>query len=306
MSLWIIATLAAAAFQTTRFMLQKVLSKSTLSPTGATFARFFYSAPLVVTLLFLWLWSTGQSLPELSIMFWAYGALGGFTQILATVFVVALFKERNFAVGITFKKTEAIQTVLVGLVILGEGVSVWGFVAILLGLYGVLLLSDPPRESGPPGGPGPLWQRFANRAAGLGLASGVLFAVSGVTYRAASLELDVDQPLLRAGITLAAVTSMQLLAMTLWLWQREPGEMARVWAARRTAGFVGLTSMAGSFCWFTAFTVQNAAYVKALGQIELIFSLMASTLVFKERITRREVLGIAVLGGSILTLILVI
>jgi len=300
MSLWIIATLAAAAFQTMRFMLQKVLSKSTLSPTGATFARFFYSAPLVVMLLFAWLWSTGQTLPALSAMFWAYGALGGFTQILATVFVVALFKERNFAVGITFKKTEAIQTVLVGLVILGEGVSVWGFLAILLGLFGVLLLSDPP------GGSGPLWHRFANRAAGLGLASGILFAVSGVTYRAASLELAVDQPLLRAGITLAAVTSMQLSSMTLWLWEREPGEMARVWAARRTAGFVGLTSMAGSFCWFTAFTVQNAAYVKALGQIELIFSLMASVLVFKERITRREILGIAVLGGSILTLVLVI
>ena len=64
--------------------------------------------------------------------------------------------------------------------------------------------------------------------------------------------------------------------------------------------------MAGSFCWFTAFTLQNAAYVNALGQVELILSLFASVLVFRERVSRRELAGICVLGASILGLILAI
>ena len=95
-------------------------------------------------------------------------------------------------------------------------------------------------------------------------------------------------------------------ALGAWLLWRDRGELRAVWAARRTAVFVGLFSMGGSFCWFLAFTLQNAAYVKALGQVELILSLMASTLFFRERISGREIAGIALLGLSILALVLAI
>lgn len=62
--------------------------------------------------------------------------------------------------------------------------------------------------------------------------------------------------------------------------------------------------MAGSICWFTAFTLQNAAYVNALGQVELIFSVFATTLFFREKISLREAIGMGVLTVSILLLIL--
>lgn len=94
--------------------------------------------------------------------------------------------------------------------------------------------------------------------------------------------------------------------MLVWLSLREKGEIARVWAARRVAVWVGMTSLLGSFCWFWAFTLQNAAYVKALGQIELLLSLLASVLFFKEVITRREILGMGLLILSILVLLLAI
>ena len=299
MALWIPVTIAAAIFQTFRFMLQKQLSAVRLSAAGATFSRFLYSAPFVVAGVAAWLWASGTALPPLSARFWAAGAAGGLAQILATVCVVLLFKQRNFAVGITFKKTEVIQTVLVGLVVLGEGVSLTGLGAILVGLAGVFLLSRTPETAGR------WWAGLTNRAAALGLGSGVLFAISAVSYRAATLEIAADAPLLRAGITLAAVTSMQLVAMAVWLALRDPKELAAVWGARGTALWVGLTSMAGSFCWFTAFTLQTAAYVKALGQIELVFSVLASALVFRETITAREIGGIALLTLSILGLVLV-
>ena len=299
MSLWIPVTLAAAIFQTLRFMLQKSLSTTRLSATGATFARFAYSAPIIAAVLAGYLMVSGRDLPPLSAAFWGYALTGGLGQILATICVVALFKQRNFAVGITFKKTEVIQTVLVGLLILGEGVSWAGFGAILVGLTGVLTLSKSP------GGTGHWWQHLTNRAAALGLGSGVLFAISGVTYRAASLELSGLEPVFRAGITLTAVTSAQMIAMGAWLAWRDRDELRAVWGARRTALWVGLFSMGGSFCWFIAFTLQTVAYVKALGQVELIFSMLASVLVFRERLAAREVAGITLLGASILLLVLV-
>ena len=77
MSLWIPVTFAAALFQTLRFMLQRQLSLKTLSATGATFARFLYSAPLVAGLCMLFLLSTGQPAPNSSWQFWAYVAAGG-------------------------------------------------------------------------------------------------------------------------------------------------------------------------------------------------------------------------------------
>ena len=52
-----------------------------------------------------------------------------------------------------------------------------------------------------------------------------------------------------------------------------------------------------------AFTLQNAAYVKALGQVELVFSFLASWLVFHETISRREGIGTAFVILSILVLI---
>ena len=296
MQAWIILSIAAAAFQTLRFMLQKHLSMGVLSTGGATFARFIYSMPFVVTLAAGYLSLTGASVPTFSGLFWAYALCGGLAQILATWCVVSLFAQRNFAVGITFKKTEVIQTAIIGLLVLGDRISLTGFCAIIMGLVGVLILSEN-RITGQ-------GARFFNRAAMLGLTSGALFAISAVGYRGATLEIASADPFLRAVVTLAVVTTSQALAMAAWLAWREAGEITKVIAARRTAVWMGITGMGGSLCWFTAFTLQNAAYVFAVGQIEVIFSLLASVLFFRETITRRELLGIGLLSASILSLVL--
>jgi drug/metabolite transporter (DMT)-like permease len=70
------------------------------------------------------------------------------------------------------------------------------------------------------------------------------------------------------------------------------------------AGLVGLFSMVGSYCWFAAFSLQSAAYVFAVGQVELIFSLAVSVMVFREKVTGREMAGIALLTVSILAIAL--
>lgn len=297
MELWITLSIAAAAFQTLRFMLQKHLSMGALSAGGATLARFFYSAPFILALALGYLTFGGLGLPDHMPIFWVYAVVGGLTQILATWCVVALFAERNFAVGITFKKTEVVQTAVVGLVILGDRISFLAVGAILLGLVGVLLLSDSP------GLQGRWWRRLGSRATVLGLASGAFFAISAVGYRGATLEIASDDPLLRAALTLCVVTLLQAVGLSLWLVWREPGQVRRVIEVRRTAVWMGLTGMAGSLCWFTAFTLENAALVFAVGQVEVIFSLFAAVLFFGERITAREGMGIALITLSVIAVV---
>ena len=298
--LWIIATLCAASFQTIRFTLQKILADGNLSPLGATYSRFIFAAPWIVLFSLIFLLLTNVSIPDLESQFLLFAVGGGLAQILATVCVILVFKSRNFAVGITLKKTEVILTALVGLLLIGEGVSTISMFLICLGGAGVFFLSKKVSSVDR--------SNFSilNKSAVYGLLSGLLFAISAVCYRSATLSVVSDLVYLRAGFTLLIVILSQSFVMTIWLALVEPGQIKLVWLERKKGFWVGVTSLGGSFFWFTAFTLQNAAYVKAVGQIELIFSLLITTLFFKERILNREILGMLLIGISALGLILVV
>ncbi len=293
---WVVVALAAAAVQTARFALQKTLRGTGLSSGGATFARFVFAAPIALALTAAWLTWRGEPLPALSPRFWVFVVLGGASQVIATMATVQLFTERNFAVGVAFTKTETLLVVLLSLVLLGEPVAPAALAAILVGVAGVMLLSW--RTGG---------GRLAlfNRASGLGLIAGALFGLSAIGYRGATLEIAADSAFVRAVITLAAVTTVQSLAMAAYLRAAQPGEITRVARRWRVTALVGVTGMLGSLGWFVAFALQNAAYVRALGQIELVFSLLVSWFVFRDRSTTREVAGMTLLLVSIVALILV-
>ena len=296
--MWIPVTLLAALVQSARFMLQKVLRTGALSTAGATFARFLFAWPRLLTLALAYGAWRGREMPTTPPAFWAYGLTGAVTQILGTMCTVALFQHRNFAVGATFKNTEVLQTALISFVLLGEGISTGVLIALFVGLGGVLALSDSPERVGP-------WTpRVFNRAPALGLASGYLFGVSSATNRGAAFALEGGAVFLRAAFGLAILTLAQTLIMATYLRIWEAGEIGRVIRSWRVSGLVGVTSMLGSLGWFTAFGLQKAAYVKALGQSELIFSFLFSTFLFKERSTPRERFGIGALCLSVVLIVL--
>ena len=298
--LWIPVTLFAAFTQTFRFMFQKRLRIDTLSTGGATFARFLYAAPLISLLAITYPLARGYSLPVVDWKFWVFAAAGGFCQVSATMCVVALFQQRNFTVGITFKKIEVLLAVGFGLLILGEGVSLIALGSISIGVLGVLVLSDNPQITGSQG------PRFFNRATALGLSCGVLFGACAVFYRGATLHIWAADVFARASVTLMAAILMQLIGMLVLLTWREPGQIKAVLQAWRVAIWVGVLSLFGSLAWFTAFALQNAAYVKALGQVEILASFAISFFVFGEKLRRSEVLGILLLIASVVLLLLLL
>ncbi|WP_269447165.1 EamA family transporter [Colwellia sp. PAMC 20917] len=77
--------------------------------------------------------------------------------------------------------------------------------------------------------------------------------------------------------------------------------MAKHW---RMCLFVGITSVIGSIGWFTAASFENAAYVKALGQVEFFITLLLTYRIFKERISRIEYLGMLLIIVSVVILLL--
>ena len=299
MELWVPITLAAAFLQNLRSALQKHLTGD-LSTSGAAFCRFVYAVPLALAYILLLAKGFGLDWPTPNPRFALFAVVGGISQITATALLVYLFSLRNFAVGTTYSKTETVQTAIFGLLILGEPVSLAAALAIAISLAGVMAISV---------ARGALTPRnvrlgWTGRAAFIGVLSGTFFGVSAVSYRAASLSLGGDGFLMQAAFTLACVLVFQTALMAAWIRVREPGELSRVARAWRVAAFVGVSGMLGSAGWFTAMTLENAAHVRALGQVELVFTFIASWFFFRERSTGLELTGILLIVAGILILLL--
>ncbi len=296
--LWVPITIAAAVLQFLRTALQKSLT-ARLSVNGATFVRFFYGFPLVIIYVVALHLGAGLTVPAVSATFFAYCLLAAVTQIVATSLLIYLFSLRNFAVGTTYSKTEAIQTALFGIVILGEPLTFGGFLAIVIGVIGVIVLS----QSNAPASVGRFASALTDRAALVGIGAGGLFAITAVAIRAAALSLEGDGFLIQAALTLMVVNVTQTILLGLYLGVRERTQLKLVLTTWRMSALVGLTGVLGSAGWFTAMTLQNAAYVRTLGQVELILTFMASHYLFRERIHKLEVLGVLlILLGIVLLL----
>ncbi len=297
--IWIPITLAAAFLQNVRSALQKHLTGS-LSTSGATFVRFSYGFPLAILYVTGLAVLGGLPVPRPNPAFLGYAAMGGLAQILATALLLRLFAFRNFAVGTTYSKTETVQTALFGLIILGESLSAGAAMGILISLVGVMAISVAKTATSGRG----LLSSMVSGPALIGIASGGFFGIAAVSYRAASLSLGGNGFLMQAAFTLAVVTVMQTLAMAAYMRLREPGVITQTLRRWRTAAWVGASGVAASACWFTAMTIQNAAYVRALGQVELVFTFFVSAVYFRERATRLEIAGILLTVAGILCLLI--
>ena len=297
--LWVPITIGAVIFQTIRTGMQKHL-KGALTTSAVTYVRFLFGFPVAVLYLVILLGTTGQAMPPVSADFVFYVFLGGAGQILGTFLLVHLFSFRNFAVGTTYTKTEAIQTALIGLVFFGQTMSWPGFLAIVVSVTGVMIISIVHGHATLRG----FLTSWTNRIAAYGVLSGAGFAVAAVGVRAASLSLHLDGFLVPAAVTLVWVTGMQVVAMSVYMLWRERTQIAAIFRIFRFSSLVGLTGVLGSICWFNAMTLQNAAYVRTLGQVELILSLLTSYIVFKERSTRFEIIGMVMIVVGIVILLL--
>ena len=297
--LWIPITITAAFMQNVRSALQKHL-KSKLSTGGATYVRFFYAVPLAMLYAVSLHNGFGHALPTPNLTFAIFGVIGGVSQIVATALLVYLFSFRNFAVGTTYSKTETVQAAIFGLVILGDTIGTSAIIGIMISLVGVMAISMARQKTGMKG----LLTSLTQETALIGLASGAAFGISAVAYRASSLALGGEGFLMQASFTLVCVTVLQALIMTVYLKVREPGQITAVIRNWKVAGLVGLSGMLGSACWLTAMTIQNVAYVRALGQVELVFTFIASYAFFKERTNRVEFIGIMAIIAGIVVLLL--
>ena len=299
MELWIPLTIGAAFFQNIRSALQKHLSGK-LSTLGAAYVRFLYALPIALIYLGGLAVFTDTPLPSINSQFLLFAALGSLCQIMFTVFLLWLFSFRNFAVGTTLSKLETMAVAIFGLLLLGDTLTSAVVIAIAVSAFGLIILNLGQSKLSAASALAGLRQKSTL----IGLGCAAWLGLSVVLFRSASLSLQLDQFLMAAAFTLSIVLIIQTLTMGIFLALRDIEDFKRVFSLWRPAGAVGISGGLASIGWFSAFTLQNATYVRALGQIELVFTFIATLFWFREKVGRTEVLGIALIMGSIILLLM--
>ena len=295
--LWVVFTLFAAVAQTVRNTAQRSLTAQ-LGTLSATLVRFVYGLPFAAVFVAL-LYVLSEQAPALPDFSWAYLgwiSMGAFFQVAATAALLLAMKERNFAVAVTLSKTEILQVALFAAVFLQELPTAVALVAMVLATVGVLLLSLPPR------GQILSLQAWCSKSAVYGLVCGACFAIAVIGFRGGALALNAPTPWLSGGWGVLIAQTLQSIFLGAWVAFKTPQGIMPIVRAWRVSLLAGSMGAAASLAWFTAYAMQDAAVVRTLGLIEVVFSYVVSRRILSERLSVAEKLG---MGLVVLGLVLI-
>ncbi|QQV78100.1 EamA family transporter [Sphingomonas aliaeris] len=298
--IWVPATLFAGALQAWRTAVQRRVSKG-MSVNAAGLVRYLYGLPFAVAIAgtYQWVIAPLPHFPSIGSHFLLFCAAGGIAQIIATNLLLMAFEERNFVVGTAYSKTEAVQSALLSVVLLGDRLAPLVWLGIASGVAGVMILSTGGKRMGPR----ELFRAIGQRCAIYGIASGLFFALTTIGIRRATMEIGTDDHIRAGVLTLAATVLIQTVLQGGYLVWRERDQVALVFANWRVAGQVGLMSSLGSACWFTAFASAPVALVRIVGQVEIAFTMAFAHFYLGERMARSEGVGLILVAiGVVLAL----
>ncbi len=299
MELWIPITIAAAFLQNIRSSLQKHL-KGVMGTTGATFSRFGFGVPVALFYWCLLIWGFEYEIPGLSWYFIIWLVVGALAQIGATFLLIYLFSFRNFTVGTAYSRTEPMQTAIFAFVLFGTQFNQNAILAICIAVVGVMVISVARTKVTPLS----LITSVFSRTALIGLAAGTLFGLAAVGFQQAARSVGSEYFIVQAATTLLVGIIFQTVVMLVYMVWKNPDEIGHIRKAWKPALLVGIAGATATFGWFSAFTLQQAAIVKVLAQVEMLFTFASSVFIFKESVNKLEVLGCVLIVCSIIVLTL--
>ena len=294
---WAIFAVLAAFFQNLRTSLQKKLNKN-LSIVASTYVRFAFALPFALIVFFFNFGNFDIISTVLNQSnFFYYTFLGSVIQITFTLTLLYLFRFSNFVVGTSLSKTEVIQIAIFEYIILKDKLNLFGVLGIIIATIGVIMISIKDLRL--------FFKNFFSKVTLIGLGAGLLLGLSVVYFRAAALSLEnFSSNFDKAFMTVFFALIIQTTLITIYLVIFERPEFKKFLENKFEIFLAGLSGFLATLSWFFAFTLIQASFVRALGQIEIFFSYVSSKYLFKEKITFIEILGVLtfIAGATILLL----
>ncbi len=291
--MWVVITLVATVFQIVRTSEQHRLRRL-LDVNEAGYVRFVFAMPVAVAIAAVEM-STGDGVRGFEPAFAGWVALAGISQVVATVALLQSFRVRDFAVGTVYAKTEVVFVALASGLFLAEPLGWLGWLGAVICMAGVAWLAA-----------GDRWREVLDGgidpAVGFGLIAGAGFALASVGIRGASSGLT-GASFDRSIVTVAAMLVLQTVVQGIVLARSSTSSVRRVAGAWRAALPVALLSLGGSAAWAWAMTLENAAKVRTLGQLEIVLAFAIGVIVHRERHRLGEYVASAVAVAGIVLLV---
>jgi drug/metabolite transporter (DMT)-like permease len=299
--LWIASAIVAAFFQALRLAALKQLNQK-LSIMATSYARVVFALPFLIGFQLAIMAASGQPPPASDLRFQAYSAAAAIFQFIGTTWTVRLFQLGSFAVGSMLSKTDVLMTAIFGSIFFAQVISLTGWIAIVVTLGGVMMIAAGRMPaSGIRGARPGLGEIAFGPSTRIGLLSGGSFALSYLSIREAILALGPGvPPLMTSAYTATMMTAWSALLLGVWILLFERKSLRGIRQTLRLCLFLGVFSALGSSFWFFATALANAAYVAAVAQVQVIYTLAISWFYFRERIGWLELAGIIALVAGIL------
>ena len=284
---WIVTSILGAFFQNARSSIQKRLNTE-MSLMASTYVRFAFSLPILLTVFLLYFGNFDYFLKAIqNSNFVFYVILASVLQISFTLLFLYLLKFTNFLVGTALSKTEVIQIAFFEFIILRDYLNFYALLGIMISTIGVIIFSTKDLKN--------IINSFFSRSTVVGLFCGTLLALSVVFYRGSMEFIDFSNKNFdKALLTLFAATIIQTSLITLYLVFFEISEFKKLKSNIKLSALAGLFGFSATISWFYSFSLVQAALVRAVGQIELLFSYISSRFMFKEKIKFIEIFGIII------------
>jgi drug/metabolite transporter (DMT)-like permease len=293
---WIVITIFGAFFQNLRSSLQKKLNTN-LSIIASTYVRFAFALPFATLLFFIYF----RNFEIISVIlvqsnFVYYTILGSVFQIIFTFILLYLFKFSNFVVGTALSKTEVIQVAIFEYFLLKDKLNIFGVFGIIIATVGVIIISVKDLKL--------FFNNFFSKTTLIGLTTGLFLALSVVYFRAAALSLEnFSSNFEKAISTLFFGLVIQTFIITIYLFIFERSEFRKLYNNKFESCLAGFAGFMATMTWFYAFTLVQASFVRALGQIEIFFSYLSSKYFFKEKVTISEIVGILIFVSGVMLML---
>tara|TARA_S200000501_G_C20868120_1_gene762938 strand:- start:588 stop:1487 length:900 start_codon:yes stop_codon:yes gene_type:complete len=294
---WIFVAISGAFFQNLRSTLQKKLNQK-ISTIASTYVRFAFALPFGAILFFLYFQDVRvvqEVLSQKNFIFNVF--LASVFQIIFTFVLLYLFRFANFVVGTSLSKTEVIQVAIFEYLIIGDKLNKFGITGIIISTIGVIILSIKDLSL--------FLKNLLSKTTLIGLSAGLFLGLSVVYFRAAALTLEnFDSNFEKAISTLFFGLVIQTTLVTFYLIIFEKTQFKKLYENKYECFIAGLAGFLATLSWFYAFTLVQSSFVRAIGQIELLFSYVSSKYMFKEKVKITEILGIIIFVSGVLILLL--
>lgn len=293
---WIATSILGAFFQNARSSVQKKLN-SEMSLMASTYVRFSFALPIIFIVFYLYFGNYDYFLKAIqNNHFILYVILGSIFQITFTFLFLYLFKFTNFLIGTALSKTEVIQIAFFEFIILKDYLNLYAVLGIIISTFGVIIFSTKDLKN--------ILKGFFSKSTIVGIFCGTLLALSIVFFRGSMQFIHfTEKNFDKALITLLAATFVQTTLITIYLLTFEIKQFQKIRSNMKLSFLAGLFGFSATVFWFYSFSLVQAAFVRTVGQIELLFSYISSRFMFKEKVRVIEIVGIFIfISGLILVI----